>query len=214
MLICGDITHLGLIEEGHVFLEEAEAVLKRIPVLGVLGNHDFESGNEAALFKQFSDAGMIMLDGNEREIHGIGFTGVKGFGGGFGRHALHPWGEPVIKDFVKEIDIETHKLEAGLSKLDQEPRIVVLHYSPIRETVTGESPELFPFLGSTSLEESLNRFAVTAVFHGHAHNGSFEGKTSANVPVYNVAVTVLKRRFPDRPPFFILDVPVKDQIHV
>lgn len=210
LLVCGDITHLGLTEEAHVFLEEAGAVLKKIPVLGVLGNHDFESGNENAIFKQFCDAGMIMLDGNELEIHGIGFTGVKGFGGGFGRMALHPWGEPVIKNFVKEVVVETQKLEAGLSRLAQGPRIVVLHYSPIRDTVAGESPELFPFLGSSSLEGPLDRFAVTAVFHGHAHNGCFEGKTSTNVPVYNVAVKVLKQRFPDRPPFFVLEVPVND----
>jgi Icc-related predicted phosphoesterase len=210
LLVCGDITHLGLPEEACVFLEQAVPVLNKIPVLCVLGNHDFESGKQDALWEQLSGAGLIMMDGDNLEIYGVGFTGVKGFGGGFGRLAVHPWGEQVIKDFVKEADIEAEKLETGLSKLDLGPRIVVMHYAPIRDTVAGEPPELFPFLGSSRLEEPLNRFAVTAVFHGHAHQGYFEGKTSANIPVYNVSVAVLKQRFPGRSPFFILEVPVKN----
>ncbi len=200
---------MGLPEEACVFLEQAVPVLNKIPVLCVLGNHDFESGKQDALWEQLSGAGLIMMDGDNLEIYGVGFTGVKGFGGGFGRMAVHPWGEQVIKDFVKEVDIEAEKLETGLSKLDPGPRIVVMHYAPIRDTVAGEPPELFPFLGSSRLEEPLNRFAVTAVFHGHAHHGRFEGKTSANVPVYNVSVAVLKQRFPERAPFFMLEVPVK-----
>ena len=210
LLVCGDITHLGLPEEACVFLEQAVPVLNKIPVLCVLGNHDFESGRQDALWEQLSGAGLIMMDGDNLEIYGVGFTGVKGFGGGFGRLAVHPWGEQVLKDFVKEADIEAEKLETGLSKLDLGPRIVVMHYAPIRDTVAGEPPELFPFLGSSRLEEPLNRFAVTAVFHGHAHQGYFEGKTSANIPVYNVSVAVLKHRFPGRSPYFILEVPVKN----
>jgi len=209
LLVCGDITHLGLPEEARVFLEQAVPVLNKIPVLCVLGNHDCESGKQNALWKQLSGAGLIMMDGDNLEIYGVGFTGVKGFGGGFGRMAVYPWGEQVVKDFVKEIEIEAEKLETGLSKLDPGPRIVVMHYAPIRDTVAGEPPELFPFLGSSRLEGPLNRFAVTAVFHGHAHQGYFQGKTSANIPVYNVCVAVLKQRFPGRSPFFILEVPVK-----
>ncbi|MGO9414093.1 MAG: metallophosphoesterase family protein [Syntrophobacteraceae bacterium] len=210
LLVCGDITHLGLPEEACVFLEQAVPVLNKIPVLCVLGNHDFESGKQDALWEQLSGAGLIMMDGDSLQIYGVGFTGVKGFGGGFGRMAVHPWGEKVIKDFVKEADIEAEKLETGLSKLDIGPRIVVMHYAPIRATVAGEPPELFPFLGSSRLEDPLNRFAVTAVFHGHAHQGSFEGKTNANIPVYNVSVAVLKQRFPKRAPFFMLEVPVNN----
>ncbi|MFZ0946422.1 MAG: metallophosphoesterase family protein [Syntrophobacteraceae bacterium] len=210
LLVCGDITHLGLPEEACVFLEQAVPVLNKIPVLCVLGNHDFESGKQDALWEQLSGAGLIMMDGDSLQIYGVGFTGVKGFGGGFGRMAVHPWGEKVIKDFVKEADIEAEKLETGLSKLDIGPRIVVMHYAPIRATVAGEPLELFPFLGSSRLEDPLNRFAVTAVFHGHAHQGSFEGKTNANIPVYNVSVAVLKQRFPKRAPFFMLEVPVNN----
>lgn len=210
LLVCGDITHLGLPEEACVFLEQAVPVLNKIPVICVLGNHDFESGKQDALWEQLSGAGLIMMDGDSLQIYGVGFTGVKGFGGGFGRMAVHPWGEKVIKDFVKEADIEAEKLESGLSKLDLGPRIVVMHYAPIRATVAGEPPELFPFLGSSRLEDPLNRFAVTAVFHGHAHHGSFKGKTDANIPVYNVSVAVLKQRFPKRAPFFMLEVPVNN----
>jgi Icc-related predicted phosphoesterase len=210
LLVCGDITHLGLPEEACVFLEQAVPVLNKIPVICVLGNHDFESGKQDALWEQLSGAGLIMMDGDSLQIYGVGFTGVKGFGGGFGRMAVHPWGEKVIKDFVKEADIEAEKLQSGLSKLDLGPRIVVMHYAPIRATVAGEPPELFPFLGSSRLEDPLNRFAVTAVFHGHAHHGSFEGKTNANIPVYNVSVAVLKQRFPKRAPFFMLEVPVNN----
>ena len=209
LLVCGDITHFGLTEEASVFVEEAGPVLGKIPVLGVLGNHDFESGKQDDVWRQFLDAGMIMLDGNHCEIYGVGFTGVKGFGGGFGPRALSPWGEQVIKEFVREVVIESQKLEKGLSGLNAGTRIVVMHYAPVRDTIAGESPELFPFLGSSSLEDPLNRFAVTAVFHGHAHKGSFEGKTSANVPVYNVAVKVLKQHFPNQLPYFILEVPVE-----
>ncbi len=209
LLLCGDLTHFGLTEEICVFLEEAAPALKKIPTLCVLGNHDFEAGKEAEISRLLSEAGVIMLDGNNWEIHGIGFTGVKGFGGGFGKRALQPWGEPAIKNFVKEVAVEAQKLEAGLSKLDSGPRIVVLHYAPIPETVKGEPPEIYAFLGSSRLEEPLNKYAVTAAFHGHAHKGYYQGKTSADVPVYNVASAVLKEQFPDKPPFFMLEVPVK-----
>ncbi len=209
LLVCGDLTHFGLPEEVNVFLEEAAPVLGKIPVLAVLGNHDFESGKQDLLWRMLTNAGIIMLDGNDWEIQGIGFTGVKGFGGGFGDRSLQPWGEPAIKNFVKEVVEEANKLETGLAKLDPGPRIVLLHYSPIRETVAGEPPEIFPFLGSSRLEEPLNRFAVTAAFHGHAHRGNCQGKTSADVPVYNVAAAVLKQHFPEKPPFLLLEIPLR-----
>jgi Icc-related predicted phosphoesterase len=209
LVVCGDITHWGIAEECRVFLEQASSVLSRMPVLGVLGNHDVESGNERELLEQLSEAGVSMLDGNGVTVRGVGFTGVKGFGGGFGKLAVQPLGEGVLKNFVGETVCEARKLDAGLSALPPEaPRIVLLHYAPIRETVAGEPLELFPFLGSSSLEEPVNRFKPTVVFHGHVHGGSLEGKTGSNVPVYNVCVTVLNKRFPGRPPFFVFDVPV------
>jgi Icc-related predicted phosphoesterase len=131
---------------------------------------------------------------------------VKGFCGGFGRRSLEPWGEPAIKAFVREAVDEALKLESALARLRTPNRIALMHYSPIEATVVGEPVEIFPFLGSTRLEEPINRYQVAAVLHGHAHQGSLEGRTTADVPVYNVSMPLLKGHFPDRPPFRILEV--------
>ena len=148
-----------------------------------------------------------MLDGGDAvEIHGVGFAGVKGFAGGFGRRALGPWGEETIKLFVREALDEALKLETALGKLRTERRVVLLHYSPIVGTVEGEPQEIYPYLGSSRLEEPLTRYPVDAVFHGHAHHGALEGKTEGGVPVYNVSLSLLQRSFPDRPPFRILEL--------
>jgi Icc-related predicted phosphoesterase len=135
-------------------------------------------------------------------------VGVKGFGGGFGRHTLEAWGEDGIKKFVYEAVEEALKLEKALSRLNAEQKIAVLHYAPIQATVQGEPEPIYPFLGSSRLEEPLNRYAVTAVFHGHAHHGSPEGRTRDGIPVYNVAMRVLQDAQPGQPPFRILEVPV------
>ncbi|HET9010808.1 MAG TPA: hypothetical protein VFN38_03290, partial [Gemmatimonadaceae bacterium] len=153
------------------------------------------------------DAGVHMLDGDAVEIHGVGFAGVKGFAGGFGRGALGPWGEPVIKLFVQEALNEALKLESALARLKTRHRIAVLHYSPVRGTVEGEPVEILPWLGSSRLEEPLDRFEVSAVVHGHAHKGAHEGATSTGIPVYNVALEALRASDPDRPTFRIIEVP-------
>ena len=134
---------------------------------------------------------MTMLSGEAVEIAGVGFAGICGFGGGFGRRMLNAWGEPLIKQFVQESISHAIRLEQALVKLQTERRIVVLHYSPIRTTLQGEDPEIFAFLGSSRLEEPINRFRATAVFHGHAHNGALEGKTAIGIPVYNVSAPAL-----------------------
>jgi Icc-related predicted phosphoesterase len=135
----------------------------------------------------------MMLDGESVEVGGVGFAGVCGFGGGFGRRMLNAWGEPLIKEFVQEALDQSLRLEQALGKLQTDRRVAVMHYSPIRATVAGEDPEIFPFLGSSRLEEPINRFRVSAVFHGHAHNGASEGATVSGVPVYNVSLPVLRR---------------------
>jgi Icc-related predicted phosphoesterase len=173
----------------------------------VLGNHDYESGQPDEVCRILTEAGVHVLDGDACEICGIGIAGVKGFAGGFGRRTLGPWGERMVKEFVNEAIKETLKLESALAKLRTSQRIAVLHYSPIEATVQGEPPEIFPFLGTSRLEEPLIRYPVTAVFHGHAHRGSPEGKTVNNIPVYNVARPLLQHTFPDRPPFRILEIP-------
>jgi Icc-related predicted phosphoesterase len=204
LLLAGDLCDTGLLEEAQM-LARAIASLK-VPVVAVLGNHDFESGKAVEIEAILADAGVNVLDGKCCEIYGIGFAGVKGFCGGFGDKALQAWGEPAIKSFVYEGVEESLKLESALAKLTTPDRIALLHYAPIFETVAGEPPELAPFLGSSRLEEPLNRYPVRAVFHGHAHHGTPEGMTANRVPVYNVAKPLLERVFAGRPPFRILEI--------
>jgi Icc-related predicted phosphoesterase len=205
LVIAGDLTDYGLAEEAKVLARDLTTTVK-IPIVAVLGNHDYESGEAEAVRDTMLDAGVHMLDGDAVVIHGVGFAGVKGFAGGFGRAALGPWGEQAIKQFVQESVHEALKLEAALAHLETTHRIAVLHYSPIRETVEGEPPEIHPWLGSSRLEEPLSRFQVSAAVHGHAHKGSPEGKTSTGVPVYNVSIAVLRARYPDRPTYRIIEV--------
>lgn len=205
LLLCGDLTDYGLPEEAHVLAEELSAA--KIPIVAVLGNHDFESGMQQDVCRILSEAGVRILDGEACEIHGVGIAGVKGFAGGYGRGALGPWGENSIKEFVNEAIQEALKLEAALAKLRSSQRIAMLHYSPIEATVRGEPVEIYPFLGTSRLEDPLLRYPATAVIHGHAHRGTPEGKTANGIPVYNVAKPLLQRTYPDRPPFRLIEVP-------
>jgi Icc-related predicted phosphoesterase len=208
LLICGDFTDYGLPDEARILARDLTAALK-IPVIAVLGNHDYESGHELEIRQILTDAGVAVLDGEATEVHGVGFAGVKGFCGGFGRGALGPWGEQATKQFVQVAVDEALKLESALARLRTAQRVAVLHYSPIRGTVEGEPLEIFPYLGSSRLEEPINRYRVTAVFHGHAHRGAPEGRTSTGVPVYNVAMPLLARLDPSRPPVKIVEMPIE-----
>lgn len=205
LLLCGDLTDFGLREEAEVLAEDILTHVK-IPTLGVLGNHDFESGQPEVVYEVMEEAGVVMLDGSCTEIEGVGFAGICGFCGGFGRWMLNAWGEPLIKEFVQATLNESLKLEQALDRLQTSHRIVLMHYAPIRATVVGESEEIFPFLGSSRFEEPLNRFGVTAVFHGHAHKGSPEGQTSEKIPVYNVSIPVLRASYPDQSTFRLFEV--------
>ncbi len=204
LVICGDLTDYGLVEEARALAKEMTSTLK-IPAVAVLGNHDYEAGQQEEIKKIMADAGVVPLDGDTTEIHGIGFAGVKGFAGGFGRRALGPWGEELIKKFVHECLDEALKLESALARLRTHRLIAVLHYAPIQETVEGEPREIFPFLGCSRLEEPLTRYPVSAVFHGHAHHGRPEGRTRTNIPVFNVSMSLMKETFPDRP-FRLIEV--------
>lgn len=204
LVLAGDLTDYGHPDEARALAREITSALK-IPCVGVLGNHDFESSQQAEVSKILSDAGVAMLDGDSTEIMGIGFAGIKGFAGGFGRRALGPWGEEIIKHFVREAVDEALKLESALARLRTERLVAVLHYSPIQATVEGEPREIFPFLGCSRLEEPIGRFPVSAVFHGHAHHGQPEGRTTSNVPVFNVSAALMKELFPDRP-FRLVDI--------
>jgi Icc-related predicted phosphoesterase len=204
LALCGDLTDYGLIEEARAFVKEVVPTVK-LPTVAVLGNHDFESGQQAEIAKVLGDAGIVTLDGETTEIHGIGFAGIKGFAGGFGRRALGPWGEEIIKKFVHEAVDEALKLESALARLRNDRLVALLHYSPIQGTVEGEPCDIYPFLGCSRLEDPITRFPVSAVFHGHAHHGAPEGRTRNNVPVYNVSASLMREVFPDRP-FRLLEI--------
>jgi len=204
LLLCGDLTDYGTAEEAELLAEALAAA--KVPVVAVLGNHDYESGTPERVVETLTHAGVRVLDGEACEIEGVGIAGAKGFAGGFGRGSLGAWGEPVIKLFVKEAQNEAMKLESALAKLRTPHRIALLHYAPIIGTVEGEPVDIFPFLGSSRLEEPLLRYPVDAIFHGHAHRGTLEGRTIAGVPVFNVARPLLLRKHPDQPPFRLYEV--------
>ncbi len=210
LLIAGDLTDYGLPDEARVLAKELAAL--RIPVAGVLGNHDVESGKSDEVRQILTEAGLVVLDGDACELHGIGIAGVKGFGGGFGKRALGPWGETIIKQFVREAVDEALKLERALARLRTGQIVALLHYAPVQDTVDGEPLEIYPFLGSSRLEEPIGRYPVTLVLHGHAHRGQLEGRTKSGVPVYNVSMPLLTRTFAGRPPFRIFDVPVTERV--
>jgi Icc-related predicted phosphoesterase len=211
LVICGDFTDYGLPDEARVLARELTAAVK-IPVVAVLGNHDYEAGSQQEIRQILGDIGVKILDGEATEIDGVGFAGVKGFAGGFGRGALGPWGEQAIKLFVQEAVTEAMKLEAALARLRTHRRVALMHYAPIRGTCEGEPPEIYPYLGSSRLEEPINRYRVSAVFHGHAHRGTAEGRTSTGLPVYNVAMPLLARLNPNRPPYLIVELPIDGDI--
>ncbi|HLG74343.1 MAG TPA: metallophosphoesterase [Chloroflexota bacterium] len=213
ILLCGDLTDYGLPEEAHQLVQELSDCLHRT-VIAVLGNHDYESGKQQEIRGILCDGGVTVLDGDSCEAHGVGFVGVKGFGGGFGDYCLEPWGEEAIKGFVREGVNEALKLEAALARIHSDRRIAVLHYAPVEGTVVGEPPQVFPFLGSRRLEEPLNRFRVSMVFHGHSHNGTPEGRTAEGIPVYNVAKPLLERRYPNQPGFRLVELPIGESVAV
>lgn len=204
LLLCGDLTDYGKPDEAQALAKLLG--MMTVPVLAVLGNHDYECGKAEEVQTIISEAGARVLDGESCIVHGIGFVGVKGFAGGFGDRILQPWGEAAMKLFVREAVDEALKLDSALAKLQVSERIVLLHYAPIEDTVQGEPAEIVPFLGSSRLEDPLNRYAVAAVFHGHAHHGSLEGRTKTQTPVYNVAMPLLQQAFPGRPPFRMVEI--------
>jgi Icc-related predicted phosphoesterase len=198
LLLLGDLTDYGHPDEAVALAKELSTTI-RIPIIGVLGNHDYETGRESEVRQILEQVGVKILDGEACEVLGIGFAGVKGFGGGFDNRVLAPWGEKVVKLFVHEAIEEALKLESALSRLRTERRYALLHYSPIAATVESEPLEIYPFLGCSRLEEPLNRYPLDGVFHGHAHHGAQTGKTKSGVPVYNVSLPLMQHNSPSRP---------------
>lgn len=190
LALCGDLTNVGNPREAQILAQSLRAC--SVPMVAVLGNHDYECGRQDEVVRVLEDVGVKFLGSEVHELGGVGFAGVKGFAGGFGRRILFPFGEPIIKLFAKEAVEEALKLEQALHALHGKRIVVVLHYAPIAETVAGEPLEIMPFLGSSRLAETIDRFEVNAVVHGHAHHGSFSGRTPRGAPVYNCAQFVPK----------------------
>ena len=209
LVLAGDLTDRGTVEEAHT-LAEALAGL-RVPCAAVLGNHDFDAGQVHEVVRVLREASVEVLDG-DHAIFGkvLGVAGVKGFGCGFDAAMLQAFGEPVIKAFVQESVNESLKLEAALAQLDTPLKVVVTHYAPIPATCRGENPEINPFLGSSRLAAPAEMFGAQAMFHGHAHHGALEGRTPRGVPVYNVAMPVLRKLLDDRR-FRLVDVEVAEE---
>jgi Icc-related predicted phosphoesterase len=194
LLLCGDLTNFGKTTEAEILADDIKSC--SVPVLGVLGNHDYECGQPEKVVEILRGAGMTVLDEQAHEIDGVGFAGVKGFMGGYGRGELAPFGEPIAKLFVDEAMNEARKLENQLRTLRTERSVAVLHYSPIEGTIEGEPQAIYQYLGSQRLCDPIDRFDhVKAVVHGHAHHGTYEGRTPLGKPVYNVAQFVLREKF-------------------
>ncbi len=192
LVIGGDLTDHGLLDEAKTLAEALSEL--RVPCAAVLGNHDFEGGVVKEIVRIFSEVKIAVLDGDHAVFHKrLGIAGVKGFAGGFEKGLLQAFGEPAVKAFVQEGVNEALKLEAALGQLDIQKKVVLLHYAPIAATTDGEDPELRAYLGTTRLVAPCDSFGAVAVFHGHAHHGAPEGRTPRGVPVYNVAMPVLKR---------------------
>ncbi|HLH94842.1 MAG TPA: metallophosphoesterase [Xanthobacteraceae bacterium] len=201
LVLCGDLTDVGKPREAELLAEDLRAC--SIPVVGVLGNHDCESGRAEEVQGILKGAGMYLLDGQSCEVSGVAFVGVKGFMGGFGPRMLASFGEPPVKALVAESVSQAMRLENAMRAIRSERTVVILHYAPVPDTVQGEPLEILPFLGCSRLAETIDRFKVSAVVHGHAHHGRYEGRTPGGTPVYNVALTIEK---PTRRPYALIPV--------
>lgn len=193
LLLCGDLTDNGRVHEAEILAEELKVC--SIPVVAVLGNHDYDLNEQDAIKKILSNDNVFILDGEWAVVGDLGFAGIKGFGGGFDQFMLSTLGEQTIKKFVQETVDDALRLDRALTFLDRDyahlKKIVLLHYAPIKATILGEPEPIYPFLGSSHLADPINRRKVEAVFHGHAHSGTLEGTTSKGVKVFNVAKPLL-----------------------
>ncbi|MCL5962254.1 MAG: metallophosphoesterase [Chloroflexi bacterium] len=198
LLLGGDLTGIGYVHQARLLADELRGL--QIPIFAVLGNHDYNYGRTKEIVSVLSEVGVFVLDGHSATIQvrgqTVGIAGAKGFAGGFGRAVLMPFGEKSLKRFVAEADKEVQKLDYALSKLGgADFKIVVLHYSPVRETLRGELPEIYPFLGCSKLCDPIRKWGVDFVIHGHSHHGCEKGQIDSAIPVRNVSLTVLKRYY-------------------
>ncbi len=191
LILAGDLTDVGKVEEMEVLLEELRHL--SLPVIAVPGNHDYEGEQIHLLIAMLEWSGIFVLDGTSCNIEGVEFVGTKGFCGGFGSLRVQPFGEPVLKTFINASIDEVLRLEKILKEVKAPHKIAIMHYAPIKETLEGEHPELFPFLGSSMFADVLDAHGVNVIFHGHAHNGFPHGFTKRHIPVFNVSRFVRTR---------------------
>ena len=192
LVLAGDLTDHGSPTELEALVNGLRRV--RVPIVAVLGNHDHEGGMEQDMLRILGGSGIHVLDRRRptTTIDGVGFAGVKGFGGGFGTRMVRGFGEDSVKAFVAASMREAEALRAGLASLETRDKVAVLHYSPIQETVESEPCDIWPFLGSGRLEQALDEGGARFAVHGHAHHGRRYGKTERGVPVHNVSLPVLR----------------------
>jgi Icc-related predicted phosphoesterase len=196
-LIAGDLTQVGHEEEARVLAQDlAECPL---PVVSVLGNHDFHSDQQEAIKGRLVEARVHVLERDSVQLHlngvSVGVFGLKGFGGGFLGACCTEFGEPETKAFVRHTRFLAEELKRGLMALHTDYKIALMHYSPTPDTLLGERKEIYPFLGSYMLGEAVDEARAHVAFHGHAHKGVEVGVTPGGVPVRNVAQPVIRHAF-------------------
>jgi Icc-related predicted phosphoesterase len=202
LLLAGDLTDNGLPEEADLLAKELSFI--DVPIMAVLGNHDHEGGKADEVKTIIQQSGVHILEDGALEIGNVGFVGVKGFSGGFDKTLIQPFGENILKAFIRASIEEAVVLENALAKMDCEHRVAVLHYSPVKGTLEGEPLELFPFLGCSRLASALDRQGADIVVHGHAHHGSLYSETPGKIPVHNVSRFVRSRNA--QPPYCIFEL--------
>lgn len=197
LLVAGDLTRHGTIEEAVVFAGEVGDL--GVPVLAVLGNHDHNCEQQDGITTVLTDRGIRVLEGTGTviEVDGqrLGVAGTKGFGGGFAGACGSDYGEREMKAFVQHTKALAARLRDALAGLDVDRRVALLHFSPVEATLRGERLEIYPFLGSYLLGEAIDEAGADLALHGHAHRGSENGVTPGGVPVRNVAQPVIRRAY-------------------
>lgn len=193
LLLAGDLTRVGTPEEARALADELGGVT--VPIVAVLGNHDYHSNQAGEVTKILEGIGVQVLEGNSvvMPVNGstVGIAGTKGFGGGFAGACGSEFGEPEMKAFMAHARGLAEQLESCLGALDTDLKIALLHYAPCPDTLAGERLEIFPFLGCYLLGEAVDRGGATLTVHGHAHRGSERGLTAGGHHVRNVAQPVI-----------------------
>lgn len=196
-LIAGDLTETGTIAEIERCLQDLKKIT--IPIVCVLGNHDYNDDNETELAKLLEGENITVLEGESRVLTigavTVGIAGVKGFPGGYSNGMVHDFGEKILRDFAQLAKRQARGLANELTQLDTDYRVVLMHYAPIVETLQGENEEIFVWMGNQVFADAIDEAGADVVFHGHAHAGKRVGQTAKGIPVYNVAQPVMDKPY-------------------